>query len=113
VLVVVALIATAPAAAWAQMPEGPLPGLGGEPPPVEPAEPPRGGDRSGVSGDGRSPDEQTDSSAPTEPNQEGAPTLEGQLPNTGSEPALAALCGASLLLAGTGLRLRTSDVPGC
>ena len=113
VLVVVALFASAPAGAWAQMPEGPLPGLGEEPPRVEPAEPPDGGTPSEVPGDGGSANGQANSSAPTEPDQEGAPTPEGQLPNTGSEPALLALCGASLLLAGTGLRLRTSDVPGC
>lgn len=113
VLVVVALLATAPAGAWAQMPEDSLPGLGGEPPPVESAEPPPDGDRSEVPSDGESPSDQADASAPTEPDQEGAPTQEGELPNTGSEPALLALCGVSLLLAGTGLRLRTSDVPVC
>jgi len=120
VLVALALTATAPADARAQMPEGPLPGLGGEPPRVEPARPPDGGDRSDPRDGGDRSERAGDegafgqvqhSSTPTEPVQEGAPTQEGQLPNTGSEPALLALCGASLLLAGTGLRLRTSDVP--
>jgi len=128
VLVALALAAAAPAGAWAQFPEGPLPGLSGEPTRTETApppgggnssEPPGGGDGSGQADGGRSsgsPDagspsgDGRDSPAPTQPDQEGAPTREGELPNTGSESALLALCGASLLLTGSGLRLRT-DVP--
>ncbi|HEV2753380.1 MAG TPA: hypothetical protein VGV36_06035 [Solirubrobacteraceae bacterium] len=118
VLIALALTATAPACVWAQMPEGRLPGLGGEPPQVQPdapvERPADGGDRSGEGGD-RSEDrgssgDQPGSSVPTEPDEEGAPTREGELANTGSEPGLVALSGAALLLAGTGLRLRTSDV---
>lgn len=109
-LIALALTATAPACVWAQMPEGRLPGLGGEPPQVPPDGPADGGDRSE---DGGSSGGQPGSPAPTEPDEEGAPTQEGELPNTGSEPALVALCGAALLLTGTGLRLRTSDVSLC
>lgn len=112
-LIALALTAAVPACVWAQMPEGSLPGLDGEPPQVQPAEPTDGEDGSRPSGDGGSSGDQPGSSAPTEPPEEGAPTQEGQLPNTGSEPALVALSGAALLLAGTGLRLRTSDVSLC
>ncbi len=63
-----------------------------------------GGDSGGGDSGGGGTDEAPDGGA-----EGAAPEAEDQLPNTGSEPLTFAVLGASLLLLGAGLRLRTID----
>ncbi len=69
-----------------------------------------GGGSGGRSGSGGSGGGSAGGSRQPAPGPQASGAADGtQLPNTGSEPVWLALLGASMLLIGTGLRLRTID----
>jgi LPXTG-motif cell wall-anchored protein len=86
-----------PAGAWAQTPTVPEDGLSRVPPVSLP-----GGSDPGTA----APDPVAGSRTPVSAS---APAGADELPNTGSDPRLLFLTGLSLVLIGSGLRLRTAD----